>query len=166
MELRMHSHRWIPRQADMVVAAIAGFGAGGILMLAELAFCAAMGLDPWRAPRLIATLLMGNEVLQGSGYSLGVLTSALIVHYLLGMAFAMVLAAVIAPFRLDSSLGMVLMAGFLFGLLLYLFNFYLMTSVLPWFAELRGGYTLLGHVVFGMAAAFIYRILERPGRQA
>ncbi len=168
MELRMklHSHRFIPRNADWTVAAIAGFGAGGILMLLELAFSAAMDLDPWRMPRLIAAMILGDPVLQVGGYSLSVLASALAVHYLLGTFFGLVLCALIAPFQLDSSHGMVLLAGAVFGVALYLFNFYVIATVLPWFIEARGWTTLLGHVVFGMATALIYRLLERPSRSA
>ncbi|UGQ44640.1 hypothetical protein [Massilia endophytica] len=166
MDIHLHSHRMIARQPDWTVAAIAGFGAGGILMLAELAFAMAMGSDPWRTPRLVAAFLMGDAALQTTGYSAAVLAAALAVHYLLGAAFGVALACLIAPFQLDSSLGMVLLTGFGFGLALYLFNFYVMTSAFPWFAEMRDGYTLLGHVVFGMAAAWIYRWLERPYVQA
>lgn len=177
MELRMkrrmklpikfhtHSHRMVARQADWTVGAIAGFGAGGIVMLLELAFSAAMGIDVWRTPRLIAALVMGDAVLQG-GYSLDVVAAALLVHYVLGAFFGVVLAAVIAPFQLDSSMGMVLLAGAVFGAVLYLFNFHAIASVLLWFAELRGWTTLLGHVVFGMAAALIYWWLERPAHPA
>jgi hypothetical protein len=166
MELHIHSHRMVARQADWTVAAIAGFGAGGILMLLELAFSAAMGIDAWRTPRLVAALVMGDDVLQVGGYSPGVVAAALFVHYLLGAVFGMVLAALIAPFQLDSSIGMVLLAGAVFGIVLYLFNFQLIASALRWFTELRGWYTLLGHVVFGMAAALIYWWLERSAHPA
>lgn len=166
MELRMkpllHSHRWVAREPDWAVAAIAGFGAGGILMLLELAFDVAMGLDPWRPPRLIAAMLLGDSVLQGAGYSMPVLVAALVVHYILGIFFGFVLAAVVAPFHLDSSLALVLATGALFGAVLYLFNFHVIAGVLTWFEELRGWTTLLGHVVFGIVTAGVYRQLERP----
>lgn len=165
MELHVHSHRMVARQADWAVAAIAGFGAGGILMLLELAFSAAMGADPWRTPRLVAALVLGDAELQG-GYSMGVVMAALFVHYLLGAVFGVALAALIAPFQLDSSVGMVMLAGAVFGVVLYLFNFHVIASVLRWFIELRGWTTLLGHVVFGMAAALIYWWLERTARPA
>lgn len=157
-----YSHGWVARQPYWTIGAIAGFAAGGILMLVELAFSAATGADAWRTPRLVATMLMGDPALQGIGYSLPVLAAALAVHYLLGAWFGLVMAALLAPFRLDSSYGMAVLAGAVFGALLYLFNFYLMASVLPWFVELRGWTTVLGHVVFGMAAALIYRMLELP----
>lgn len=160
--LHVDAHRTVERRPDYTVGAIAGFGAGGILMLIELAYAAAMGLDPWRTPRLVAAMVLGDAVLQVGGYSLAVVAAALFVHYLLGAFFGLVLAALFAPFRLDSSVAMALVAGAAFGAVLYLFNFHVIASALLWFVELRGWITLLGHVVFGMAAALIYWWLERP----
>lgn len=159
--LRAQSHRYTAREPDWAIGALAGFGAGGIVMLVELAFAAAMGADPWRVPRLIAAMALGPAVLQVGGYSLAVLIAALAVHYVLGTFFGLVLAALMAPFRLDSSVVMAVVSGAVFGLLLYLFNFYVITSVLPWFAEMRGWVTVLGHVEFGVMAGLFYRMLER-----
>lgn len=159
--LQLGSHRWRVREPDWVIGALAGFGAGGIVMVLELAFAAATGADPWRTPRLIAALVLGSPALQIGGYSLAVVIAALAVHYLLGTFFGLVLAAIVAPFRLDSSAVMVIAAGAVFGVLLYLFNFYVITAVLPWFAEMRGWATVLGHVEFGVMAGLIYRMLER-----
>lgn len=161
MELHLHSHRWVARQPDWAAAAVAGFGAGGILMVLELLWeVVVTGRDPWLTSRMIAALVMGWDVLQGSGYSLSVLVAALAVHYMLGIAFAVLLAIIIAPFHLDSSAGMVLLAGAVFGAVLYLFNFYVMAGAFNWFAELRGWPTLAGHVLFGMTAAYIYSAME------
>lgn len=162
MELRLREHRWEARVPDWAAAAVAGFGAGGVLMLLEIAFVTATGnTDPWRTTRMIAALIMGTHVLDASGYGTGVVVGALLVHYLLGAAFGVVLAAIIAPFRLDSSIAMALSAGALFGVLLYAFNFLVLANTFPWFAPLRGWPTLIAHVIFGMTAAFTYLKLER-----
>src|SRR5262245_41452273 len=124
MELHMHSHRWVARQGDWTAAAIAGFGAGGILMLLGLAYTAFTGAVHWRIWRMVAAMAMGWEVLQVTGYSLSVVIAALVVHYVLGIAFALLLAAIIAPFHLDSSNGLVVLTGAAFGVLLYVLNFY------------------------------------------
>lgn len=163
MELHMHSHRWVARQPDWAAAAVAGFGAGGILMVLELAWTAlASTRDPWLATHMIAAMVMGWDALQSSGYGFGVLAAALAVHYILGIAFGIMLAALIAPFQLDSSTGMVLFAGAVFGLVLYVLNFYGMSGAFSWFAELRGWPTAIGHMIFGMSVAYIYRRMEKP----
>lgn len=165
MELHLQSHRWQARLPDWAAAAVAGFGAGGVLMLLELGWSLlTTSDDPWRATHMIAALVMSWDVLQTSGYSLGVTVAALLVHYALGVAYGVILAALIAPFRLDSSIALALAAGAVFGLLLYGLNFYGMAGVYTWFVALRGWPTALAHVIFGMAAAFIYLALERPSR--
>jgi len=79
----------------------------------------------------------------------------------LGIVMGMILAAIIAPFHLDSSAGMILLTGAVFGVIVYLFNFYGMEQIFPWFAELRGWPTLVAHLIFGMTAAAMYWKLER-----
>ncbi len=165
MELHMQSHHWQARLPDWAAAAIAGFGAGGVMMLLEVLWAVtAGGADPWRPAHMVAAMAMGWDALQTTGYSLAVVATALIIHYLLGTVFGVLLAAIVAPFRLDSSPAMILLSGALFGLALYGLNFYGMTGVFAWFTELRGWGTALGHVLFGAAAALIYLLLERPSR--
>ncbi|MES2152510.1 MAG: hypothetical protein V4508_22245 [Pseudomonadota bacterium] len=162
----MHSHRWDARLPDWLVAVVAGFGAGGILMLLEIAWTLlAGGGSPWPLTRKIAAMMMGEDVLQAQGYGFSVLAMALAVHYVLGMAFGVVLACIIAPFHFDSSDAMVLLTGAVFGLLLYAFNFYVMVKVFWWIADLRGAPTVVAHLIFGMATAWMYRRLERPEPQ-
>ena len=77
-----------------------------------------------------------------------------------GAVLGMILAAIIAPFTLDSSLGMAMLAGAVFGLVVYFFNFYVMTRAFPWFVEVRGWHTFVGHLIFGVTAAACYWKLE------
>jgi hypothetical protein len=49
----------------------------------------------------------------------------------------------------------------MFGLALYLVNFYLLADFFPWFIDMRGGVTLLAHLIFGMLAAGVYWKLEK-----
>lgn len=158
----MDIHHWERRLPDWPMAALAGFVAGAVLMVLELLWATAIsGADPWSTPRMVAALIMGPGVLQSTGFSLSVAAAALVTHYVLGIAFGVVLASIMAPFHLDSSAGMVLLSGAIFGLVLYLFNFYGMERIFPWFADMRGWATLVAHLVFGMVAASVYWKLER-----
>lgn len=162
MDLHMQSHRWEARLPDWAAAAVAGFGAGGILMVCELVWSVLiLGSDPWGTLRMIAAMVMGSQVLAVGGYSLAVVVAGLAVHFVLGISFAIAMAMLFAPLRLDSSVRMALAAGALFGAVLYLFNFYVMDGAYPWFSQLRGWSTAVGHVIFGMTAAFAYLKLER-----
>lgn len=164
MEL-MHSHRWERRVPDWKVAAVSGFVAGAVLMVLEMLWAMLAGDgNPWLASHMVAAILMGPDVLQSVTFSLPIIIVALVTHYILGIAFGLILAGIIVPYRLDSSIGLVLLTGAIFGLVLYLFNFYGMVRVFEWFAEMRGLATLVAHLIFGMVAAAMYWKLEQPQR--
>jgi hypothetical protein len=164
MELRMHLHHWERREPDWAAAAVSGFAAGAILMVLELAWAALIGNNgPWRISQLVAALTLGAGPLQGSpfAFDMGVVGMALATHYLLGVAFGLVLGYILAGFHYDVSVAPMLLIGAAFGVLLYLINFYALTKVFPWFTELRGWTTLAAHLVFGATAALLYWKLAR-----
>jgi len=162
MELHMHSHRLAARTPDWTAAAVSGFAAGAVLMVLELIWAAAVHADdPWAVTHQVAAIAMGQSALQSSGFAIAMVAVALATHYVLGILFGLVLAAIIAPFHLDSSVPMIWAAGVLFGVLIYLFDFYGMVGAFPWFAGMRGWSTFAAHLVFGMAAAVFYWQLER-----
>lgn len=162
MELRMHSHHYVARTPDWTAAAVAGFVAGAVVMVMELFWSTAViSVSPWAASHLVAAILLGPDVLQSSGFSVGVVVAALAIHYVLGAVFGAILAAIIAPFQFDSSVAMSLLVGAVFGLALYAFNFYGMVRFFPWFADMQNGVVMLSHLLFGMTAAVMYRQLER-----
>lgn len=162
MQLHLHTHQWEARLPDWTAAAVAGFVGGAVVMVMELFWSiVVLDISPWAASHLVAAMVMGPEVLSSTSFSLSVVSVALVIHYVLGSIFGTVLAAVVAPFHFDSSTALIMFIGALFGLLLYLFNFYGMVRFFPWFGEMRNAVTLLSHLLFGMTAALMYRQLER-----
>ncbi|CAG2154765.1 hypothetical protein [Cupriavidus plantarum] len=161
MELHMHSHHYVRRLPDWSAAAVSGVAGGAFLIVLEL-FWASMlsGVNPWVPTRMIAAIVLGQDVMQNSLFSIGTVGAALVIHFVLGAVLGMVLGAIMAPFHLDSSPGMAVLAGAVFGVVVYLFNFYVMTSAFPWFVEARGWHTLIAHVLFGMVMAICYWKLE------
>ncbi len=162
MEMQLQPHYWTRRAPDWTAAVVAGIGAGAVLMVLELLWAATLGdIGPWRISRMVAALVMGPGVLGSSDFSLGLVTLALITHYAMGIASGLVIGVVIAGFHYESSLGMMLVIGAAFGAVIYMVNFHAVSWIFPWFSELRGWGTLIGHLVFGMAAALIYWTLSR-----
>lgn len=164
MELRMQLHHWERREPDWAAAAVAGFAAGAILMVLELAWAALAGTDgPWRISQLVAALTLGSGPLQGSAFAFdaGIVGMALATHYFLGVAFGMTLGYILAGFRYDTTVMAMLLIGAAFGVLLYLINFFVLTQVFSWFKELRGWTTLAAHLVFGISTALLYWKLAR-----
>ncbi|QOT79620.1 hypothetical protein [Cupriavidus basilensis] len=161
MELHMQSHHYVRRMPDWTAAAVSGLAAGALLMVIELFWSTMVaGINPWGTTRMIAAILMGQDVLQTSLFSVSTVAAALMIHFVLGAVLGMILAAIIAPFHLDSSTGLALLTGAVFGIAVYLFNFYGMTRFFTWFADARGWHTLVGHMIFGMTAAIAYWKLE------
>lgn len=63
--------------------------------------------------------------------------------------------------RWEASLAMTQVVGYVFGVVVYFVNFYVLASLFPWFEELRGEATFLGQLAFGVSAALVYRKLNR-----
>ncbi|WP_028212416.1 hypothetical protein [Paraburkholderia mimosarum] len=161
MELHMHSHHFASRMPDWRAAAIGGCIAGVVFLLLELFAMLILGQSPWGAPRMIAEIALSRGVLSmPASFSFGILLLGLIVHFVLSVIFALVLAVIIAPFSLDSSMGIASLAGAAFGVALYLVNFYGMSYLFPWLADARSWASFVSHIVFGLVAADTYLRLE------
>lgn len=165
MQLHIYTHSWERYMPDWTVAAVSGFVAGAVLMVLELLWSTIiMDGNLWQTSHMIAALTLGSDALQSSDFNLTIVAAALATHYVLGIVLGLILAAIIVPFHLDSSISMVLLTGAVFGVAVYLFNFYGMVYFFSWFAEMRGLPALLAHIVFGMAAASMYWKLEQAGQ--
>jgi hypothetical protein len=166
MELPARSLHWELRTPDWVAAGVSGFAAGALLMVLDLLWSSVVDFGgPWRTSHMIAPILLGGDVGASTGYSfsVGIVALSLAVHYVLGIVFGLALAVVMAPLHLDATVGRALATGAVFGLILYLVNFFGMVLWFPWLAELRGWATVAAHLVFGMTAAVLYWKLERRG---
>jgi len=161
MELRLRLHHWEGRSPDLMAAAVSGFAAGAVLMVLELLWAGVMMADgPWRISQFVAAITMGPyEVLHAPAhvFDAGVVGVALVTHYVLGISFGLVLGAVIAGYHYDDDSKLSLpLVGAIFGAALYLLNFFALTEVFPWFAEMRAWGTFACHLIFGITAAVLY----------
>ncbi|WP_133664185.1 hypothetical protein [Paraburkholderia sp. BL10I2N1] len=162
MERHMHLHHFIRRVPDWRAAVIAGCAAGAVFLVLEFLGMWFAGQSPWGAPRMIAAIAVGRGVLaQPATFDVGIVLVALVVHFLLSIIFALILAVIIAPFSFDSSMGMASLAGAVFGATVYLINFYGMSHVFPWIEDARSWVSFMSHIVFGLVAADTYLRLER-----
>ncbi|WP_321784306.1 hypothetical protein [Burkholderia pyrrocinia] len=167
MELHIQSHHWERRVPDWLAAAVAGLAGGALVIVLEF-FWSTMVLDesPWQPTHKIAAMVMGTSALnQMSDFSFGIVAMALLLHYVLGAIMGMMLGAIIAPFHFDSSVGMEAVVGVAFGIVAYVWNFYVMTAVFPWFVSERGSGPLLANLLFGVVTAIVYSALARRRTQ-
>ena len=164
MDTLVGTRSWHWRKPDWAAAAVAGLGAGAVLMVLDLVWSTLFNPDgPWRTSHMIAPIFIGTEKLRTTGYAFSatVVSIALAVHYLLGILFGLVLGVIMAQLRLDETPAYALVAGAMMGIAMYLLNFEALVGFFPWMADLRGVDTLAAHVVFGVVAGLLYWRLKR-----
>ena len=147
---------------DWKAALWAGLIAGVVFMMMEMILVAvAGGGSPWGPPRMIAAIVMGEQVLPPPAtFDAGVFTVAMVVHFVLSIVLAFIFAWVASRWRM--SLGIALLVGAVFGLLVYLIDFYPVAAALfPWFAMGRNWITIISHVAFGLVLAWSYLAIAR-----
>lgn len=136
-----------------------GIIAGLVFMALEMMLVPLLqGGSPWGPPRMIAAIGLGKEVLPPPAtFDAVILMVAMLIHLALAIVYGLIQALIIQ--RL--SMGMAIAAGAVFGLVLYLVNFYGFTALFPWFAMARGGLSIFVHIVFGVVAALAYKGMLR-----
>lgn len=153
--------RW---RIDWSSAIWAGLIAGLVFLILEMTLVPLFGMgSPWGPPRMIAAIVLGDGVLPPpETFDLGILLAAVSVHFVLSIVYGIALAFLVQ--RISTTAATTAVGGG-FGLALYLVNFYLFTTLFPWFAMARNGVSIFAHVVFGAAAGWAYKVLQhRPGR--
>jgi hypothetical protein len=148
--------------ANLTRAVCAGIAAGILATVVQIAlwsvFTDALPTLFFRDARFAAAIVMGCGVLPPAASSIWpVMFVATLVHFALSVAYGLALAPVISRRRTAPSL----LAGAVFGLCLYGINMYGFTAVFPWFEAARDWITLVTHVVFGVAVAGAYKMLEQ-----
>lgn len=152
------------RTVSWSAAVWAGIIAGAVFLVLEMLMVPLFAAgSPWGPPRMIAAIVMGQGVLPPPAtFDLGVVMAAMAVHFLLSIAYALVLASIV--YWMSS--GGAMSVGGLFGFVLYVVNFHFFTEFFPWFANARNWITFFAHVMFGIVAAAAYKALTAPARDA
>jgi hypothetical protein len=117
------------------------------------------GGGAWIFPRYVAAMVMGEGVLPPPAtFAVGPVLVAVIIHFILSILFALLLAFIIHRWGLLVGI----LGGALFGLALYAINYYTFSSFLfPWFYASRTWMDIVAHLLFGAVAGGIYELLER-----
>ena len=140
----------------------AGIIAGAVFMMLDMVLVATLGGGSlWGPPRMIAAMVMGREVLPPpANFALVPMMVAMMIHLVMSIILAVVLGGMISNWRL--SLAASIIAGTLFGLLIYVVNFYGFTAIWPWFAMARNWISIFAHAMFGLVLGWAYHALARP----
>jgi len=141
-------------RVNLRAAVEAGLGAGIIFLLLEL-LTAALGAGTPLGP---ASLTL-REVLrvEAGPMTSGLALAVVFVHFALALITTFALAFFIHRWILRLSI----VAGIVYGLLLYALNFILFALVLPGLAAEGDVFMMIGYALYGGAAAWLYAV-RRP----
>ena len=144
---------------DWKAAVIAGLIAGAVFLLVLLiAYPLATGGTPWTIFRFIGAMVLGEAVLPPpTTFDAGVVVTAVLIHFTLSILYTLVLAFIVHRWGILISI----LGGALFGLALYLINFFTFTMFFAWFYPARAWPFSLVHILFGAVAGGIYELLEK-----
>lgn len=144
---------------DFKAALWAGIVAGIVFMVLEMLLVATLGGgSPWGPPRMIGAIALGRDVLPPpASFDAGVFVVAMLIHFLLSIVLALIFGWIISHWRLGLMASIAV--GALFGLVVYLVDFYGFTALFPWFAQARTPITLVAHLVFGIVLGWTYHAL-------
>jgi len=116
------------------------------------------GGSPWAPLHMIGAIALGsNAMTSPDTFDLGIIGTAVVVHMALAILYGVILAFIIA--RLD--MGMAIAVGAIYGLALYIVNFYVFTKWFPWFADARDWISIFTHLVQGGLWVYLYKLLDR-----
>ncbi len=145
-----------------VAAFYAGIAAGVFSTIAQIllwwSFWDALPSILYRDARFAAAIVLGQGVLSPPAtLDWQVMFIATWIHFGLSIIYAIVLSNLIHSLDIKKSL----ISGGLYGLVLFTINMYGFVIIFPWFVETRDWITVIAHVVFGVSAAGVYKVLSK-----
>lgn len=155
----------------LVRGALIGVVAGIVFAMFEMIAAWAMGDGFWMPLRMIGAIVLGEEALEGSYSLAGAATAGAVVHMALSALYGAVFGALLALVPvLRGSAGLLVAAGSLYGLALWLVNFYVVAPIaFEWFQDANAVVQFVAHVVFfgALLGGSFARVAPRaePGRR-
>ena len=111
---------------------IGGIVAGISMMIVEMIIAALMGMDAFMPPRMIAGIALGKSAMDPSTPLMTAALSGMLLHIVLSIVYGVIFALVVANIRAVQAPAAVIVAGAVYGLLLWLINFYIIAPPAGW----------------------------------
>ena len=148
-------------ERSTLAAVGAGLAAGVIATILEIALWWLSEVPVpetlFRDARLTAAIVMGPSVLPPPNtLQWNVMLVATLIHFALSIVYGLIMAGFIGRLRVRQGL----LAGGLYGMVLYVINLYGFTVIFPWFAVARDWITFVTHLAFGTILASSYFALR------
>lgn len=141
-----------------------GFLAGLVFVGFEIVVAVVTGSSPFEPPQLMGSILLGEGSLAALATPAFVAMAGLTLHFLLSALYGGVFGAIVQAVRpIQGNRPLLVAAGAVFGLLLWIVNFYLISPVLfPWFAMASPLVQFLAHTFFyGALLGLLFALLPQ-----
>jgi uncharacterized membrane protein YagU involved in acid resistance len=140
-----------PLPARLLRGAVGGILAGLVFAAVTMWFADSTGGKANMPLHMISTIVKGDKAMAAGSTSVGV---GVAVHLVLSALFGMLFALAVPRFR---SNGTVALAGTLYGVVLYVVNFLLLTPLaFTTFQDANQPFELFAHMVFGTLLGFAF----------
>lgn len=152
----------------LVHGVLGGVVAGIVFALSEMVMAMLMGMSALVPLQMIGAIALGPGVLPPTEATPTTVFVALVVHMMLSAIYGAVLAlaALVIP-ALRSSIGVLTAVGAVYGLAIWLVNFYVVAPfVFPWFVMASPLVQFIAHVFFFGAVLGSYLGIQLARRRA
>jgi hypothetical protein len=142
--------------------AIAGLAGGVAMAVVAALLSASMGQDIWHEPKRIAAMIYGPAALASTGFDPGPVLLGTLIHLLvsalLGALFGIVTRR---GLRLTSDFGTPVMAGLVYGLLIWMAAYFVVLPLLnPALLDVYQPAFIIKHVAYGVVLGLVYMWLR------
>lgn len=143
---------------DWKAASWSGLIAGFIFYLLNIFIVPIfLGGNMWVIVRLFASVFLGESILAPpANFDLTALLISITANLILSLGFTYLIAFILHQFGLIVGI----LGGAIFGVAIYLINFYSLSYFYPWFFAMGSWIFVLTHIFFGAIAGGIYELLE------
>lgn len=143
---------------DWSAAFWAGILSGTVFYLLNIFFVPfILGGNSWVIIRLFASIFFGEAILAPPAtFDFASLIVSILTNIVLSIGFTMLIAFVFHKWGLATGI----FGGALFGLGIYIINFYSLSYFYPWFFALSSWPFVVTHILFGAIAGGVYELLE------
>jgi uncharacterized membrane protein YagU involved in acid resistance len=155
-----HTESYRQDKTDWSAAVWAGLIAGLVFIMMEMLLVMFfMGQSPWAPPRMMAAMVLGQDVLPPPAtFDLSIMMTAMMIHFPLSIVYGLIVGWLVHRMSSTSAL----LIGGIFGLAIYFINFYLIAPVVfPWFTMAQNWVSLVSHLVYGLVLGAAYAGLRK-----
>lgn len=142
--------------------ALAGLGGGLAMAIVGMLFALALGQDAWLEPRQIGAVIWGAAAVAHIGFEAAPVLAGTVIHFFTSAAVGAIFGIVTRRWlRLPSDFGAPVLAGLVYGLLVWLVAYFVALPVVdPWLLDSYAPAFIIQHIVYGAVTGLLYAWLR------